>query len=181
MHAPIPDLTNSTYGEKLLEQLREIIRHDEKSHRLLTVDDIRAMLKEIRPTDLNKDSPLIMRRLMGIGPPHLPELICQSFHRSHQNFGPVQPTGQMNRRYYPYYIFQILEAILPEDTGPSTVEMKELQQVLYCIHTQGRATLEKCDREWEKNCFELPEIEWTDTSWAKAQRHRAKAQQHRPL
>ena len=54
------DDPGNTYGEKLLEQLREIIRRDEKKHRLLTVDDIRAMLKEIGRMVLNKNSPLIM-------------------------------------------------------------------------------------------------------------------------
>ena len=48
------DDTDNTYGEKLLEQLREIIQC------LLTVDDIRAMLKEIGRKDLNKNSPVIM-------------------------------------------------------------------------------------------------------------------------
>ena len=82
----------------------------------------------------------------------------------------------MNCRYYPYYIFKILDAILPEDTGPSTAadptQAKELLQVLYYIHMQGRATLDNCDREWEKICLELPEREWTATNQVKAQRHR---------
>ena len=58
------DHHDNTYSEKLLEQLREIKWHDKKNHRLLTVDDIRAVMKEIGQTDLNKNSPPIMRRLL---------------------------------------------------------------------------------------------------------------------
>jgi hypothetical protein len=162
------DDPDSTCGEKLLAQLRGIIRRDRKILRLLTVDDTRAMLKEAGRTDLNKNVPLIMRRLTGVGPPSLVESACQRveklFSKAIEIGERVRPAGRTNRNYYPYYIYKILDAILEE-------EDLENRRVLYYIYMQGQDTLDKNDREWEEICMELPEIVWASTSRAKAQKY----------
>lgn len=169
------DDPDNTCGEKLLEQLRGAVRRDRKILRLLTVDNVRAMLKEIGRTDLNKNVPLIMRRLTGVGPPQLPESICQRveklFSKALEIGERVRPSGRTNRNYYPYYIYKILDAVLPEDT-PGNPEAREHRRVLYYIYMQGQETLDKNDREWELICLEMPEIEWTATSRTKAQKYR---------
>jgi len=173
------DDPDDTCGERLLEQLRGVVRRDQKILRLLTVDDVRAMLKEAGRTDLNKNVPLIMRRLTGVGPPQLPESICQRveklFSKAIEIGERVRPASRTNRNYYPYYIYKILDAILSEETDPgAAAEAREHRRVLYYVYMQGQDTLDKNDREWEEICMELPEIEWTPTC-------RSKAQQYRPL
>ena len=173
------DDPDNTYGERLLEQLLGIVRRDRKILRFITVDSVRAMLKEAGRTDLNKNVPLIMRRLTGVGPPQLPEFICQRveklFSKAIEIGERVRPAGRTNRNYYPYYIYKILDAILPEETDTSdTSESSEHRRVLYYIYMQGQDTLDKNDREWEEICMELPEIEWAPT-------YRSKAHRYRPL
>ncbi len=169
------DDPENTCGEKLLDQLRGAVRRDRKILRLLTVDNVRAMLKEIGRTDLNKNVPLIMRRLTGVGPPQLPESICQRveklFSKALEIGERVRPSGRTNRNYYPYYIYKILDAVLPEDT-PGNPEAREYRRVLYYIYMQGQETLDKNDREWEQICQEMPEIDWTTTNRSKAQKYR---------
>jgi hypothetical protein len=163
------DDPDNTCGEKLLAQMRAIVRRDRKILRLLTVDDTRAMLKEAGRTDLNKNVPLIMRRLTGVGPPSLPETICQRveklFSKAIDVGERVRPASRSNRNYYPYYIYKILDAILEEDDHDN-------RRVLYYIYMQGQGTLDKNDREWEEICVELPEIEWAATNRTKAQKYR---------
>lgn len=172
------DDEENTCGEKLLEKLRAIVRRDRKILRLLTVDEVRGMLKEEDRTDLNKNVPLILRRLTGVGPPQLPESVCQRveklFSKAIEIGERVRPAGRTNRNYYPYYIYKILDAILPEDAPgtPGAAEAREHRRVLYYIYMQGQDTLDKNDREWAEICEELPEIEWAATNRAKAQRYR---------
>ena len=71
----------------------------------------------------------------------------------------VRPPGRTNRNYYPYYIYKILDAIIPKDAPGA----QEHRRVLYYIYMQGQDTLDKNDREWEEICSELSEIEWTAT------------------
>lgn len=163
------DDPDNTCGEKLLAQMRAIVRRDRKILRLLTVDDTRAMLKEAGRTDLNKNVPLLMRRLTGVGPPPLPETICQQveklFSKAIDVGERVRPAKRSNRNYYPYYIYKILDAILEEDDHDN-------RRVLYYIYMQGQDTLDKNDREWEEICMELPQIEWVATNRTKAHKYR---------
>lgn len=173
------DDPENTCGEKLFAAMRGIIRRDRKILRLLTVDDVRAMLKELDQTTLNKNVPLIMRRLTGVGPPSLPESISQRteklFSKAIEIGEEKRPEGRTNRNYYPYYIYKILDAILPEDVGPdgkTIAEAREMRRVLYYIYMQGQDTLAKNDREWKEICEDLEEIKWVPTNRAKAQRYR---------
>ena len=159
----------NTCGEKLLARLRAIVRRDGAILRLLTVSDVRAMLKELGRSSLNKNVPLIMRRLTGVGPPSLSEAVCQRveklFSKAIEIGERVRPPGRTNRNYYPYYIYKILDAIL----GAAD---REARRSLYYIYMQGQDTLDNNDREWDEICAELPEIEWVSTDRTKAQRYR---------
>lgn len=66
------DDPDNLYGERLLAALRAIVVRDRKVLRLLTVNDVRAMLRETGRTDLNKNVPLILKKLTGVGPPRSP-------------------------------------------------------------------------------------------------------------
>jgi hypothetical protein len=171
------DEPGNACGEKLLAKLRSIIRRDRKILRFITVDNVRDMLKEVNRTDLNKNVPLIMRKLTGVGPPQLPDAVYQKvekiFSTAIEIGERIRPPERANRTYYPYYIYKILDAILPEPkNGATKSTAREHRRVLYYIYLQGDDTLKKNDQEWEKICEELPRIDWAPTDRGKAQKYR---------
>jgi hypothetical protein len=148
------------YGEKLLGALRALVARDRKLLRLLTVNDVRAMLRELGRTDLNKNVPLLLKKLTGVGPPQLPDAIAARvenlFTKAIEAGERVRRGGRVNRNYYPFYIRRILEQLLPEDDY-------EARRVLYYIYVQSKETVEADDADWQLICRELPELEYRPT------------------
>lgn len=142
------------YGEKLLALLRSIVMRDSKLIQLLTVDDARQMLQEIGRTDLNKNVPLILKKLTGVGPPAIPDAFLQRtekiFSKAIELGEQTRRAGRINRNYYPFYIYKILDAILPPKDY-------KLRRVLFYIYLQSEDTLAKDDQDWEKICEGLPD------------------------
>jgi hypothetical protein len=151
---------DNLYGEKVLKQIRSIITRDHKVLQLLTVNDIRSILREIEKTDLNKNVPLILKKITGIGPPYIPSHITikveNLFTKAIEIGERIKHNKRINRNYYPYYIYRIIEAITTEkDT--------ELRRVLYYIYIQSKETVESDDMDWEHICEELKEIQYKPT------------------
>lgn len=170
------DDPDNQYGEMLILNLANIVRRDGLILRLLTVDNVRAMLREVRRTDLNKNVPLILKKLTGIGPPQLSEAIAvrtenlftkaieasDALEMSHRTdtidykfaalCGSDPNAARVNRNYYPYYISRVLEAILPENDYES-------RRVFYYIYVQSKETVEADDANWERICESLGEEE----------------------
>lgn len=152
--------SDNMYGEKVLKQIKNIIARDHKVLQLLTVNDIRSILREIEKTDLNKNVPLILKKITGIGPPHIPNHITVKvenlFTKAIEIGERIKNNKRINRNYYPYYIYRIIEAITTEkDT--------ELRRVLYYIYIQSKETVESDDIDWEHICKELKEISYKPT------------------
>lgn len=154
------DDADNQYGERLLATLRGIMSRDNKILQLLTVNDVREMLREVGQTELNKNVPLIMKKLTGIGPPQVPDAIAARvenlFTKAIEVGERIRRTGRVNRNYYPFYILKILAQVLPEDDH-------ENRRVLYYIYIQSRETVEADDADWEQICTELPELEYVPT------------------
>lgn len=151
---------DNLYGEKILAQIKNIIIRDHKILQLLTVNDIRAILREIEKTELNKNVPLILKKITGIGPPNIPTHITikveNLFTKAIEIGERIKHNKRINRNYYPYYIYRIIEAITTEkDT--------ELRRVLYYIYIQSKETVESDDLDWERICDELKEIMYKPT------------------
>jgi hypothetical protein len=146
------------YGERLIANLRNIVVRDRKVLRLLTVTDIRTMLREAGRTDLNKNVPLVLKKLTGIGPPQVPDVIAvrveNLFTKSIEIGERVRRSGRINRNYYPYYIYKILDQLLTDD---------ELRRVLYYIYIQSKETVESDDADWEQICIELTDVSYVPT------------------
>ncbi len=166
-----PDDPDNLYGEKLIEGLRVIIRRDNKILRFVTVYDARNMLRELSRTDLNKNVPLIMKRLTGVGPPQPGDQLTIRVERIFSVAIEIgersRRAGRVNRDYYPFYIGKILDAILPEKDP--------LRRILYYIYLQGTDTLIADDLDWEVICDELPKeygITYVATDRAKFQQYR---------
>jgi hypothetical protein len=151
---------NNTYGQKILSNLRAIVQRDHKILRLLTVNDVRAMLREVSRTDLNKNVPLILKKLTGVGPPSMPDEVSirveNLFTKALESGEHISREGRTNRNYYPFYIFKILEQILPEKDIHS-------RRVLYYFYIQSRETVEADDEDWEHICADVPELKYKPT------------------
>lgn len=151
---------DNLYGEKVLRQIKNIIVRDHKILQLLTVNDIRSILREIGKTDLNKNVPLILKKITGIGPPYIPNNITikveNLFTKAIEIGERIRHNKRINRNYYPYYIYRIIEAI-------TTEKDVELRRVLYYIYIQSKETVESDDLDWENICNELVEISYKPT------------------
>jgi hypothetical protein len=151
---------NNLYGEKVLKQIKNIVNRDHKILQLLTVNDIRSILREIDKTELNKNVPLILKKITGIGPPYIPNHITVKvenlFTKAIEIGERIKQNKRINKNYYPYYIYRIIEAITSEDDV-------ELRRLLYYIYIQSKETVESDDMDWEKICKELKEIQYKPT------------------
>ena len=155
------DLDNQ-YGEKLITDLRKLIENNTGIIlRRLTVDNIRDMLMKIGKTQFNKNVPLILKKLTGIAPPHLPDTLAvrveNLFTKAIEISEEVRRKDRVNRNYYPYYIYKILEQILPEDDYES-------RRILFYIYIQSDTTVRSDDRDWEEICKKLVEISYVPTN-----------------
>ncbi len=84
----------------------------------------------------------------------------------------IRPSDRTNRNYYPYYIYKILDAILPAEGDPGeTPETRDQRRVLYYIYLQSQETLDNDDLGWKEICEELSEIRWEPTSRLKAKKY----------
>lgn len=156
------------YGEKTLKHIKTIITRDHKILQLLTVNDIRMILREIEKTDLNKNVPLILKKITGVGPPYIPDHVTlrveNLFTKAIEIGEHIKQNRRINRHYYPSYIYRIIEAITTEkDT--------ELRRVLYYIYIQSKETVELDDQEWERICVELKEIQYKPTDRTLGQKY----------
>ena len=118
------------------------------------------MLKEIKQTSLNRNIPLILKKLTGIGPPSLSEQLLQKVEKIFDKIVEVEEKrdrpGRTNRNYYPYYIYKIFDSVLDKD-DPS-------RGVLYYIYLQSEDTLEKDDLDWYEICKSVPELKARPTN-----------------
>ena len=155
---PEEELGAADGGEALLDTLRAMVVRDRRVLRLLTVNDVRAMLREAGQTELNKNVPLILKKLTGVGPPQVPEAFAvrveNLFTKAIEIGERVRRAGRVNRNYYPYYIYRIVEALTTDH---------EIRRVLYYIYIQSRDTVDADDADWELICAELREIEYKPT------------------
>jgi hypothetical protein len=140
-------------GEKLVTAMRGLLKRDQKILRRITTGDVRAMLVELKRTELNRNVPLLMKRLTGIGPPTPPDALRRKVEKLFSKCieideGNAAATDRTNRKYYPYYMYKIIHAI---EKDP------EQRRILYYIHLQSGETLTNNDREFEL-ITEDPEI-----------------------
>nr|BBO54022.1 Zinc finger protein B385R homolog protein [Abalone asfa-like virus]BCY04569.1 Poxvirus VLTF3, late transcription factor [Abalone asfa-like virus] len=144
----------------VLSELNKIIVRDRKSPQLLTVEDVRSMLKEINRTDLNNSTSLLLYKLTGIAPPQLTPKILLMGEKIFADVIKVRNvlclSGRINRNYYPFYIYKIFDIIIPP-------EIHEFRKILSYIHLQSEETLVNNDNEWWMICQRLPDIPWRPT------------------
>ncbi len=150
-------------SNELIEKIKELSVKNNKLLKLLNVDDIRKYLQFLNETNYNKNVSLILKKLTGIGPPQLPNEICYQLEKIFSKIIEINEeykfdkTIKTNRNYYPYYIYKILDSILPEN------DIKN-RRVLFYIYIQGKSTIDKNDILWEKICNKIEIIKWKPTN-----------------
>ncbi len=157
-----PNNPDDICGTVTLEKIRQVIRQENMMMMLMSVDDYRSILEKIGRTDLYRNIPLIMRKISGFGPPLLDE---KTLHKIIYLFSKIVDTsgevslktleGRKNHDYYPYYLFKIIEFIIPENDPQ--------RRILFYIYLQGDDTLAKDDVEWKERCQYVDEIEYRPT------------------
>jgi hypothetical protein len=123
----------------------------------LSCKDLRRCFKDIKETHLNEHAPFIRQKLTGIGPERLyhyelDQLIIL-FDKADMAFKRINGDSRANLKYYPYFIYKILEIILnkPED-------QTRLWSIIECIHFQQTKTLISNDKLWQQICDIVPEF-----------------------
>ena len=151
----------------VLGAIGAIIRRDRLVLGCLTVNDFRAMLREIGRTDLNKNIPLLMKKVTGHGPPPVPEAVSirveNLFSKAIEISERVRNPARSNRSYYPFYIARILESITAPDSP--------VRRILYYVYMQSDETILADDEDWALICAELPELTYTPTDRALSRRY----------
>ena len=107
----------------------------------------------------------MLKKITGIGPPQIADAIAvrveNLFTKAIEIGERVRRAGRVNRNYYPYYIYKILDQLLAEDDFDN-------RRVLYYIYIQSKETVEADDADWEHICIELTEIAYVPTDRTKA-------------
>lgn len=137
-------------------------RNGHKYLKLVTCPEYRRCLKEIGETKYNEHVPFIRQVKSGISPArlfhHEIRVLYIYFEKAVTEFNRLKLDVRVNLKYYPYFIFKIVEIILnkPEDK-------KRLQSISDFIHFQRDNTIVANDRLWNDICNGIPEFTFSKT------------------
>jgi hypothetical protein len=150
-------------GEKLVARLRRLVQREPgRVLRLLSVDDVRGMLRELKRTDLNKNVPLLLKKLTGVGPPAIPGSIAAKveniFSKAIEVGEKILRPGRANRNYYPDYILRIYLHVLETAKLAPAVDA-ELRRLVFYFYIQGDDTVQDDDNDWRQITDSLPDLQ----------------------
>lgn len=153
-------------GHKTLEAIRREAKRKRFHFPKISPDQVRGILQQLKRTELNKNTALIISEISGRPPPKLSEPLRNQgvllFEKINQ--ARIQVTERANRPYYPYYIYKIYDYLLREDDPQ--------REMLWFIHLPKEGTLKCNDEEWKKICGIIEEIPWKATSRTAAKKWR---------
>ena len=131
----IEGVESKEINEKLLNEIRSNYYNE-----IGTISNIRDALKKMKRTDLNKNASLILEKLTGIKPPRIPIDLYQKIRYIFLKIFKQKELG--TRIYYPFYIYQIIDKILPENDPK--------RGILEFIPMQSNTTWNKNLKKWKK-------------------------------
>lgn len=150
----------NAHGELLVASLRARMARNGTKPLDLTIVKVRALLKELGYSKHNENAALLLKVLSGRAPPTLSDeivaLVSSYFARVLEAFSDIHKSGaggagaskRKNKCYYPYYIYKILEQIVPVDD-------KEQRRILDYIYLQKQETIISNDQDWQKICKKI--------------------------
>jgi hypothetical protein len=131
----------------------------EQQRNKLNITHIRSYLKSLNLTKLNDIVPILLKRITKTEPPRLNTNeytdLENIFIQVTKVYDSIKPSNEINRKYYPYFIYKIIEHYFKNSS------IKQL--LLNNIHLQKKKTLVTNDLRWKKICEKLPFIEYTET------------------
>jgi len=111
-------------------------------------EDIRDVLKYLGKTQYNHFCPHIRWQITGIRPEQLTvdekSEIKSRFITAIDIYMQVKPDSRTNKPHYPYFIFKLVDLLLPNS--------ERKFKIMDAIHIQERKTIVKNDIYWEKVC-----------------------------
>lgn len=156
-------IKNPNINERVWEKIHLWLKRNNFQYlKLVTCPDYRRCLKEIKETKYNEHVPFIRQVISGVSPERLFHHEIRSlymyFEKAVSAFNKLKDGERANLKYYPYFIFKIIEMILskPDDK-------KRLQSIVDCIHFQRDNTIVANDRLWAEICEEVPEFVFKKT------------------
>jgi hypothetical protein len=149
--------------EQVFEKLRVSISSDPALKiRQLTIKEIRKQLKNNHLTFLNKYSTYILKKISGIKPPDLPadvyqELLnyCILVLEVYEKIKYQNDLKNINKYYYPYYIYKTADAIWPENSP--------YRKMLNFIYLQKEDSIKEKDEKWKLICGQIERFYYQPT------------------
>lgn len=142
-------MENKTFEADVITSINYVLNRDRYERRTLTCEKMRAILKDpkVAATHLNDHAPLLVKRFGGPAPPvisfHENQLLFVRFSRLMALYDVARP-GPGNKRYYPYFIYKIIEHEFRANP--------EKLRLLESIHLQSRDTVIKNDIIFKDMC-----------------------------
>lgn len=114
-------------------------------------EDIRAVLKYLGKTQYNHFCPYIRWQITEVKPEQFTTdektEIKSRFITAIDIYMQVKPDTRTNKPHYPYFIFKLVDLLLPNS--------ERKFRIMDAIHIQERKTIVKNDIYWEKVCHEM--------------------------
>lgn len=128
------------------DKIEDWIRKNVENKNNMSCATFRRCLKEIKETKLNEYIPYVRQQIVGITPEGLTDAEQKRVHILFDKVVSAISESDIkngNMRYYPFFIFKILEIILdkPQD-------LPRLRSIVDCIHFQRDDTIVQNDKIW---------------------------------
>lgn len=135
--------------KEVIHKIVQYIQRDKiKNLDNLTCESIRSYLKEMNRADLNNIIPAIHAKITDNEPPKLTEeeiiKITGIFNRVIESYKNLKTIEKSNTKYYPYFIYKIIEITLDAN--------KRRSDILSYIHLQSSGTVAENDAIWFEIC-----------------------------
>lgn len=156
-------IKNPNLPQRVLDKIQAWLKQNNfKYLKLVTCPDLRRCLKEIKETKWNEHVPYIRQTICGISPDrlfhHEQRQLYIWFEKAVSAFIKIKDGERANLKYYPYFIFKIIEQILNKP-----VDKERLQSIVDCIHFQRDNTIVANDKLWNDICDEEKEFVFKKT------------------
>jgi hypothetical protein len=153
-------IKNPNLSDKVWAKIHAWLRRNNfKYLKLVTCVDYRRCLKDIKETHYNEHIPFIRQFIGGESPErlfhHEVRLLSIYFEKAVTAFNKIKGNERANLKYYPYFIFKIIEMILTKLN-----DKKRLRSIVNCIHFQRNNTIVANDRLWNDICDQIDDDEF---------------------
>jgi hypothetical protein len=148
-----PDIDNDVFKTIIC-----LIKRDNINIKKIKCEQMRRYLKECKLTKYNNFIPYLRKIITGVSPPQLrsEELGGLYFLFNKISLVLKNTCPERNISYYPFFIYKILDFILPNGIRKS--------RILECIHLQSVNTINIVDNLYQKACNEIEEITYRPTN-----------------